>query len=316
MKMKKLICLALAALMTASLLCGCGSSAKSSGSSMSYAEAPAMKAEAGMDMAAAEEVAYENAVMDSGAGQSQASLPESRKWIITVYLNTETEDLDSLLEALNQQMTELGGYLEDQSIRNGSRYDQRRYRSADLTIRVPADRVDEFTQAVSGVANVVSNRRELEDITLQYVSTESRMLALQTEEARLLELMEKAETMSDLLEIEARLTDVRYELESTTSQLRVYSNQVDYATIHLSVEEVQEYTPVEEETLWQRISGGFMSSLKSVGEGIVDFFVWVIVSLPYLVIWGAVLAVVIIIFKKKKIKLFRRKKKEEKGEES
>ena len=142
------------------------------------------------------------------------------------------------------------------------------------------------------------------------------MLALQTEEARLLELMEKAETMSDLLEIEARLTDVRYELESTTSQLRVYSNQVDYATIHLSIEQVQEYTPVEEETLWQRISGGFMSSLKSVGEGIVDFFVWVIVSLPYLVIWGAVLAVVIIIFKKKKIKLFRRKKKEEKGEES
>lgn len=313
MKMKKLMCLALAVLMTASLLCGCGSSAKSSGSSMAYAEAPAsMKMEAGVEMAASEEIAYDNAVMDSGAGQSQPDLPESRKWIITVYLDTETEDLDGLLTALNQQMTELGGYLEDQSIRNGSRYAQRRYRSADLTVRVPADRVDEFTQAVSGMANVVSNRRELEDITLQYVSTESRMLALQTEEARLLELMEQAETMSDLLEIEARLTDVRYELESTTSRLRVYNNQVDYATIHLSIEEVQEYTPVEEETLWQRISGGFMNSLKSVGEGIVDFFVWIIVSLPYLVVWGAVLALVIYIFKKKKIKLFRRKKKGEK----
>ena len=309
MKMKKLICLALAALMIASLLCGCGSSAQSAGSSMSYAEAPAMKAEA------VEEVAYDNAVMDTGAGQSQTALPDSRKWIITVYLNTETEDLDGLLTALDQQMKELGGYLEDQSIRNGSRYAQRRYRSADLTVRVPADRVDDFTQAVSGIANVVSNRRELEDITLQYVSTESRMLALQTEEARLLELMEQAETMSDLLEIEARLTDVRYELESTTSRLRVYNNQVDYATIHLSIEEVQEYTPVEEETLWQRISGGFMNSLKSVGEGIVDFFVWVIVSLPYLVIWGAVLALVIYIFKKKKIQLFRRKKKETKTEE-
>ena len=316
MKMKKIICLALTVLMTASLLCGCGSSAKSSGSSMAYAEAPAaMKMEASSDMAASEEVAYENAVMDAGAGQAETALPDSRKWIITVYLNTETEDLDGLLDALNQQMAELGGYLEDQSIRNGSRYDQRRYRSADLTIRVPADRVDEFTQAVSGMANVVSNRRELEDITLQYVSTESRMLALQTEEARLLELMEKAETMSDLLEIEARLTDVRYELESTTSQLRVYSNQVDYATIYLSIEQVQEYTPVEEETLWQRISGGFMSSLKSVGEGIVDFIVWVIVSLPYLVIWGAVLALVVYIFKKKRIKLFRRKKKEAKTEE-
>ena len=53
-----------------------------------------------------------------------------------------------------------------------------------------------------------------------------------------------------------------------------------------------------ERRVWQRISGGFMDSLKSVGDGIVDFFVWVIVSLPYLVVWGAVLAVVIIIFKK------------------
>ena len=90
---------------------------------------------------------------------------------------------------------------------------------------------------------------------------------------------------------------------------------MDYATIYLSIEQVQEYTPVEEETLWQRISGGFMSSLKSVGEGIVDFIVWVIVSLPYLVIWGAVLALVVYIFKKKRVKLFRRKKKGEKPEE-
>ena len=129
------------------------------------------------------------------------------------------------------------------------------------------------------------------------------MNALQTEEARLLELMEQAETMADLLEIEARLTDVRYELERVTSQLRVYDNLVDYATIYLGIDEVTEYTPVEEETLWQRISGGFVRSLKGLGETLLDVAVWLIVNLPYLVVLAAIAWAVIAI-----IRRLRRKK--------
>ena len=101
--------------------------------------------------------------------------------------------------------------------------------------------------------------------------------------------------MSDLLQIEGRLTDVRYELESVTSQLRVYDNLVDYATIHLNLSEVQEYTPVEEETLWQRISGGFVESLKNLGNFFVELFVALIVGLPYIVFIGAIVVVVVIL---------------------
>ena len=150
---------------------------------------------------------------------------------------------------------------------------------------------------------MVRSSKNLEDITLTYVATESRMKALQTEEARLLELMEQAETMSDLLEIEARLTDVRYELESVTSQLRTFDNLVDYATIDLSIDEVKEYTPVEEETLWQRISGGFVRSLKGLGETLLDVAVWLIVNLPYLVVLAAITWAVIAM-----IRRLRRKK--------
>ena len=67
--------------------------------------------------------------------------------------------------------------------------------------------------------------------------------------------------------------------------------------------------------MWERISQGFVASLRGLWNGIVETVAWVIINLPYLVIWGAVLALVIYIFKKKKIKLFRRKKKEEKPEE-
>ena len=293
MKMKKYISLTLCLGLLAMLLAGCGGSSKQT--SIAY------------DNAVMEEMAAEApaAAMGSNSMESgSTTLPESRKWIVTMDLTAETDDLDAFTVNLDDRIAALNGYIEDQSVNNGSAYQSsRRYRSANLTIRIPADQVDTFTQDVDGIANIVRKNKDIQDITLSYVATESRMKALQTEEARLLELMEQAETMSDLLEIEARLTDVRYELESVTSQLRTFDNLVDYATIDLSIDEVKEYTPVEEETLWQRISGGFVRSLKGLGETLLDVAVWLIVNLPYLVVLAAIAWAVIAM-----IRRLRRKK--------
>lgn len=294
--MKKMTAILVTLCMLAALLAGCGGVSKSTQAFDAAAAAPAEAANgAYYDM--------ESAKSEDGGltGDTDSTvLPEGRKWIITVNMSAETEDLDALMEALNGKISGLGGYVEDQDSYNGSMYSSRRYRSASLTVRIPAQRVDEFTEEMSGIANVVSTNLSREDITLSYVATESRVKALQTEEARLLELMEQAETMADLLEIESRLTDVRYELENRASQLRLYDNQVDYATIYLSIDEVQEYTPVEEPTVWERISGGFVSSIKGVGNGLLDLLVWVLAKSPYLVILGGVTVGVVVLIKKRK----------------
>lgn len=294
--MKKMTAILVTLCMLAALLAGCGGASKSTQAFDAAAAAPAEAANgAYYDM--------ESAKSEDGGltGDTDSTvLPEGRKWIITVNMSAETEDLDALMEALSGKISGLGGYVEDQDSYNGSMYSSRRYRSASLTVRIPAQRVDEFTEEMSGIANVVSTNLSREDITLSYVATESRVKALQTEEARLLELMEQAETMADLLEIESRLTDVRYELENRASQLRLYDNQVDYATIYLSIDEVQEYTPVEEPTVWERISGGFVSSVKGVGNGLLDLLVWVLAKSPYLVILGGVTVGVVVLIKKRK----------------
>lgn len=305
--MKKLTTLLICAALLLSLLTACGAN------SMSPQAAPAMKADYAMEEAAVEAPAAMNTASNSlkGAGETgSTALPENRKWVITVNMDAETEDLDGLMAGLDAEIAALGGYVEDQEIYNGSSYASRRHRNANLTVRIPADRVTDFTQAVSGIANVVSTNISRDDITLKYVDTESRVTALKTEEARLLELLAQAETMSDLLEIEARLSDVRYELENYASRLRVYDNQVDYATIYLFISEVQEYTPVAEKTVWERIRDGFKSSIEGVTEGFVDFFVWVIANSPYLVVWAVVIAAGIFIAKKlPKVKIRKRNKK-------
>lgn len=301
--MKKMTAILVTLCMLAALLAGCGGASKSTQAFDAAAAAPAEAANgAYYDM--------ESAKSEDGGltGDTDSTvLPEGRKWIITVNMSAETEDLDALMEALNGKISGLGGYVEDQDSYNGSMYSSRRYRSASLTVRIPAQRVDEFTEEMSGIANVVSTNLSREDITLSYVATESRVKALQTEEARLLELMEQAETMADLLEIESRLTDVRYELENRASQLRLYDNQVDYATIYLSIDEVQEYTPVEEPTVWERISGGFVSSIKGVGNGLLDLLVWVLARSPYLVILGGVTVGVVVLVKKRKARKAEKK---------
>ena len=287
MKIQKYMSLILAVLLAVTL-CGCSSAVSKDMAVDNYYSAPESGA-AGIYDGANEKVEMPSNI--------NAPLPD-RKLIKPVDLNAETEDLDALLEAVTQRVTELGGYVENQRVYNGSAYSSRRSRSASMTIRIPADMLEGFVDHVASHTNIVSRYVNVDDVTLAYVATESRVAALETEQARLLELMAKAETMSDLLEVEARLTDVRYELESVTTQMNVLKNQVSYGTVNLNVDEVVEYTPVEEETFWQRISGGFMDSLRGIGDGIVECTVFVLANLPYLLLIGAGVAAIVFLAKR------------------
>lgn len=291
--MKKYLSLLLSLALLAVLLTGCGSAGKSAASYDSGMVEYAVSDEAAM--APAEGAAMKNSATDTGSTQ----LPQNRKWIVTVNLTAETDDLDALRSALDEKIAALNGYVEDQSVYNGSIYDSgRRYRSANLTVRIPADSIDAFLQDVGGLANIVRQNKSIEDVTLSYVATESRLKALETEEARLLELLSQAETMTDLLEIEARLSEVRSELENYASQKRLYDNQIDYATIYIAIEEVQEYTPTEEPSLWERIRDGFKDNLEGVGEGLLDVLVWFIVSIPTLVVLAVVVLILVLIVRR------------------
>ena len=66
-------------------------------------------------------------------------------------------------------------------------------------------------------------------------------------------------------------------------------------------------TPMEEPTVWTRIRDGFTESLRGVGDGIVDVFVYLIAGSPYLVVCGAVLAVIILIARKQSRKAHKTK---------
>ena len=284
----------LALLLALTMLAGCASGSMT-------------KNEMAMDMAVAETWAPEAPASGALTSVSDSAAPEidtDQKLIKRVNMEAETEDLEALLPQLMGEISALKGYVQSQEVYNGSSYTSYRYRNAQLVIRIPAENLDALVDQVKGASNVTIYNESVEDVTLTYVDMETRIKVLETERDRLLELMEKAETMSDLLEIEARLTQVRSNLESINSQLKVLQNQVSYATVELSIEQVKVYTEVEEQTVWQRIASGYKKNLKNIWEDLVDFFVWTVTYSPQLILWAGIITLVVMVIRRK----FRKKK--------
>ena len=311
--MKRYLSIFLVLLLLISALTGCG--AKSESDTV-YAQSAAPEAapeaaapEEYAEMEYAEEVLYDETSSEADTGST--AMPANQKLIRTVYMEAETLSMTSLMNWLDERVANLNGYYEQKSVRrSGSRDDGSYYQYADLTIRVPAENLDQFVSQVGEKANIVSTSESTENVTLTYVSTQSRVEALETEQKRLLELLENAETMEDLLTIESRLTDVRWELENYASQLRVLDNQVNYSTIYLSVWEVDEPTVIVERTVWQKIGDGFSENAGDMWDGLVNFFIWLITVIPYLIPLALIGAVVLLVLKMcKKLKIRRKSKK-------
>lgn len=295
MKMKKLTALLMSALLLVGILAGCAAK------SMDYAYNSGAAPEAAEDR----DYILSDGIYDSAdaavveKAESSSKPVTEQKLIRKIDLETETENLDALLSALDAKVNALGGYIENRNVYTGSRYTSyRASRWANLTVRIPKDQLDAFVAHVESESNVTSSNESADDVTLSYVATQSRMTALEKEEARLLELIDKAANLTELLELEKRLTEVRTELENVTSQLRLYDNLVDYGTIDISIQEVQTLTPVEEPSFWQRITTGFMESLQNLWTFLKELAIFLIVALPYLVPLALLVTVLVLIIRR------------------
>ncbi len=306
---------------------GCGAASKNTASQAAvteeaydagvYVSDDIYSAEAMPEAAASEEYAQE-----AGDGASGVQVQNvQRKLIRDVNLEVETETFDELLSTVGEKTGNLGGYIEESYTYNGSNYYGKGTRNASLTIRIPAEKLDEFLSAVAEISNVISRNESITDVTLQYVDMESHKKVLLTEQERLIELLEKAETIEDIISLESRLSEVRYQIESMEAQLRTLDNRVNYSTVYLYINEVTKLTPVKEQTVWEKISTGFAGSLYNVGDGFINFGIGFIIFLPYLMVWAVIIAVLVLIIRllvkrvaKKRQKKAAENKKEKKHE--
>lgn len=243
----------------------------------------------------------DNSVSSSTTTGSEA-IKDNRKLIKKYYINAETKEFDTTLNAIYAKINELGGYIENSEI-SGNSYNYDRSRYADLVIRIPADKMIEFVDEVKVTGNVTSHREEVTDITLDYVDTQSHIEALEVERDTLLEMLEQSGDLETLLAIQNELTNVRYELEFYESAIRTYDQQVSYGTINLYLHEVIEITEqIGEETFFEELSRRFVDSVESMVDMAKELIILIVCMLPFLLpvaILVAVIIVIIVMFDKK-----------------
>lgn len=228
-----------------------------------------------------------DAAADQKANRSNEEADQTeqteRKLIRDIYLDVETMDFDNFVDKLQKKTTELGGYVEASNI-SGTSYYYENSRYADLTLRIPKDKTDEFLNQVGEAANITSKSENVRDVTLTYVDLESHVKALRTEEEQLMNVLAKAENVEDIMSIQSRLSEVRYQLESYASQLKTYDNQVDYDTVTVYVSEVTKETPQEEPGIWEQMKDGFAGSILAIGSGFKELCIWFVANIPYFII--------------------------------
>ena len=312
-KMQKWLSFPLILLLALSL-CACGeakSQATAAGAyNGSYMVADeAMPAEMPMPEAAMMSTGFSAAGTGTG---DKAPAERPGKIIYSANVQVETTDFDGSLEKLEALVAEYGGWVESSSV-SGSNYADRSRgsvsrRSANYTLRIPSDRFQELMGSLSDLGNVPYSHMYTENVTAQYYDVQARLTAYTAQEQRLLEMMELAETVEDIIILEDRLTEVRYTIDSLQSSLNNWDRQVDYSTVYLDLNEVQEYRPEPQvqPSYGQQLLSALKEGLHDAGSFFKALLLGIAGSLPLLVFLAIVIVVIVLLVKR------NRKRREEK----
>lgn len=278
-------------------LCACGASvgatkgadfeAKENGFSYMADSAAPQSPGAVFDGGVREEAKIESSVV-AGSGSS-VYRDETVKLIRRANLTVQTTEFDKAVAALELLVGELGGYYENAELRSGSYYNQNSNRSGNYTIRIPAERYEDFMSQVDGIGYLARKNESSEDVGEAYHDIETRLKTQRTKQERLLDLLKKAQSMEDIIALENALTDVEYYIEQYTSDLNRYDGLVSFATIHLSLDEMVKIVdePGEKAGLFTRMKAGVVSSADGLVTGVQDVLIWASYHLFGLLVFAA-----------------------------
>jgi len=237
--------------------------------------------------------ATDDVMLDVESTGSTGNVQENRKIIENIELSVETKEFSKLLASVEEQISQMGGYIENSNI-YGRETDSEDNRSAELVVRIPAEKSKDFSGYIAENSVVVHRSVNTEDVTLEYVDMESRVAALRAEKDALEKLLKNAEKVEDIISVRSQLTEVIYEIESYESQLRTYDNLVSYATVTIWIEEVERTTVVEKQNAWQQIGTNLKNNFANMWDGVVAVFVFVVSAIPYLIPFGVIAGIILL----------------------
>src|SRR5438477_9341094 len=168
-------------------------------------------------------------------------------------------------------------------------------RSASLTIRVPSSRFGDALQQLKSLeGEIQTSGVSAQDVTDQFVDLQARLTAKQAEEQRYLAILTKANTIDEILKVDASLSNVRTQIEQLTGQINSIKQRTDYSTISMSIATLSALPGDTTGKLWDpaRTVGRALAALGAMMQVFADAVIWLVVFgwLPLLALAAVVFA--------------------------
>lgn len=232
---------------------------------------------------------YEEPAMDGDYTQGSGREGSVGDKIIGTYsMNFETLEFPETISDLEGLVSKYDGYIQNSEIYNQSSSEGRVYKFARHTLRIPKEDVMAFNTELKLLAHMVSENSSVQNVTRYYRDTETRLATLEAQQKRLNELYEQAERIEDIINIEAKLNDIIYQIESIKGELQYLDEEINYSTVTTYVQEVSKLTTGEsiQASFSQRIRNALDDSVYFFQEAMISFTIVLIYLVPFLVIFG------------------------------
>ena len=227
---------------------------------------------------------------DVGVALASSAEPDvaTRKIVRNGSLDLLVSDVSQSVSKIGSIVTDAGGFIEKSTQSNSGG------RGASMTVRVPAGRLDETIAAIKKLAVVVDRETvEARDVTREYIDLDARLRNAQAEEAAYLQILKRAASIKDTLDVTEKLSDVRGRIEQLQGEMKFLTSQIDKSSIEISLraEADSEIAGIRWRPLRQAkiAAQEIVSGLADWADSVIAFFI----NLPLVAVW--VLSIVILV---------------------
>ncbi|MBO6163559.1 MAG: DUF4349 domain-containing protein [Lachnospiraceae bacterium] len=244
----------------------------------------------------------------------------AKKIVYSGSMTVETTEYEKTIGEIEALMQKYGAVItsSSESDDNSSWYisDSNRHSSRTMNweIRIPSKNFQTFFDSTGEITGSVrSKNTSSNDMTKRYNDTAVQIESLTIQQENLMKMMESAQTIEEMLAIEDRLSEVRYELKLLTNANSQIDYDVQYSQVSIYVNEVYEYAKEPPETFTERLKRSLSGSAEGFVEFLQDLLVAIIYLFPYLIVFGIILFIVFRLAKKARAKMPKREKKPRRG---
>lgn len=227
-------------------------------------------------------------------GSVTTSTISGEKIIKNADITLKAESYDETIANLNKKIASSDLYIEySESFQSESDYGGK---NGNYTIRVPADKLEDFKTFLKSIGEIEYISENSKNITSEYIDVSARLTALKGQEKRLLEILKEANTVSEIIEIEEKLAEVRMQIEQYTQTIKEYDNKIEYSTVQLYIYE-EGVNKTANQSFLEKIGEAFADSFNAFKDILQRAVIVAIWLLPYIICAAVIVFIVIICIK-------------------